>query len=98
MIKLTSPFVALGHRPFQTSAIVRDEMSLLEYDKACKASLEDLCSYFEELLEEIPDADVALSDGVLTVKLGQDKGTYVINRQTPNRQIWLSSPVSGPKR
>ncbi|CAI8038468.1 Frataxin, mitochondrial [Geodia barretti] len=25
-------------------------------------------------------------------------GTYVINKQTPNRQIWLSSPVSGPKR
>ena len=30
--------------------------------------------------------------GVLTVKLGQ-KGTYVINKQTPNRQIWMSSPV-----
>lgn len=26
------------------------------------------------------------------------KGTYVINKQPPNRQIWLSSPVSGPKR
>jgi frataxin len=25
-------------------------------------------------------------------------GTYVINKQPPNRQIWLSSPVSGPKR
>uniref|UniRef100_A0A0K0D7Z5 Nucleotid_trans domain-containing protein n=1 Tax=Angiostrongylus cantonensis TaxID=6313 RepID=A0A0K0D7Z5_ANGCA len=25
-------------------------------------------------------------------------GTYVINKQTPNRQLWLSSPVSGPKR
>ena len=23
---------------------------------------------------------------------------YVINKQTPNTQIWLSSPVSGPKR
>ena len=22
----------------------------------------------------------------------------MINKQTPNRQIWLSSPVSGPKR
>uniref|UniRef100_A0A8B9MKN2 Frataxin, mitochondrial n=1 Tax=Accipiter nisus TaxID=211598 RepID=A0A8B9MKN2_9AVES len=36
--------------------------------------------------------------GVLTVKLGGDMGTYVINKQTPNRQIWLSSPTSGPKR
>lgn len=24
-------------------------------------------------------------------------GTYVINKQPPNKQIWLSSPVSGPK-
>jgi len=35
---------------------------------------------------------------VLTVKFGEPHGTYVINRQTPNKQIWLSSPKSGPKR
>jgi frataxin len=29
---------------------------------------------------------------VLTLRLG-DFGTYVVNKQTPNRQIWLSSPV-----
>ncbi|MCD7448451.1 hypothetical protein HAX54_042249, partial [Datura stramonium] len=28
---------------------------------------------------------------VLTLKLGS-LGTYVINKQTPNRQIWMSSP------
>lgn len=39
-----------------------------------------------------------LQDGVLTVKFGEPYGTYVINRQTPNKQIWLSSPKSGPKR
>jgi frataxin-like iron-binding protein CyaY len=27
------------------------------------------------------------------VHLGADRGTFVINKQTPNRQIWLSSPV-----
>lgn len=27
-----------------------------------------------------------------------EKGTYVINKQPPNKQIWLSSPTSGPKR
>lgn len=36
--------------------------------------------------------------GVLTLKLGPRHGTYVINRQPPNRQLWLSSPTSGPKR
>ena len=25
-------------------------------------------------------------------------GKYVINKQPPNKQIWLSSPISGPKR
>jgi frataxin len=26
------------------------------------------------------------------------RGIYVLNKQPPNKQIWLSSPVSGPKR
>ena len=34
---------------------------------------------------------------MLTVQT-EKHGTYVINKQTPNRQIWLSSPTSGPKR
>lgn len=25
-------------------------------------------------------------------------GTYVLNKQPPNKQIWLSSPITGPKR
>lgn len=37
--------------------------------------------------------DLNYSDGVMTLKL-KDQSTYVINKQTPNRQIWLSSPVS----
>lgn len=35
---------------------------------------------------------------MLTIGLGSEYGTYVINKQTPNKQIWLSSPLSGPKR
>lgn len=34
---------------------------------------------------------------MLTLRLGAS-GTYVVNKQPPNRQIWLSSPLSGPKR
>lgn len=34
----------------------------------------------------------------MTISLGSKYGTYVINKQTPNKQIWLSSPTSGPKR
>jgi frataxin len=35
--------------------------------------------------------------GVLNVEHGKI-GTYIINKQPPNKQIWLSSPISGPKR
>ncbi|EHH28083.1 hypothetical protein EGK_18428, partial [Macaca mulatta] len=38
-----------------------------------------------------------LKSGVLTIKLGGDLGMYLINKQTPNKQIWLFSPSSGPK-
>ncbi|XP_078171607.1 frataxin-like protein [Carex rostrata] len=57
----------------------------------------------QEKLEEYGDSlqldgfDVDYGNQVLTLKLG-DLGTYVVNKQTPNRQIWLSSPVSGPSR
>ncbi|KAK7635866.1 arabinogalactan endo-1,4-beta-galactosidase [Phyllosticta citricarpa] len=35
--------------------------------------------------------------GVLTVDI-PNTGTYVLNKQPPNKQIWLSSPITGPKR
>lgn len=35
--------------------------------------------------------------GVLTLSLAPH-GTYVINKQPPNQQIWISSPLSGPMR
>jgi frataxin len=40
----------------------------------------------------------SIQAGVLSVNFGPDIGTYVINKQPPNKQIWLSSPKSGPKR
>ncbi|XP_017769024.1 PREDICTED: frataxin, mitochondrial [Nicrophorus vespilloides] len=70
------------------------------FEKACEETLESLTDYFEEIVEQsnLNDADVSYSSGVLTVNLGREHGIYVINRQSPNKQIWLSSPVSGPKR
>ncbi|XP_055681105.1 frataxin homolog, mitochondrial [Lutzomyia longipalpis] len=76
-------------------------IDLVTYETVCSDTLEGLCEYFEQLVEGTPhlkSGDVFYSDGVLTVKLGAKYGTYVINRQSPNRQIWLSSPTSGPKR
>lgn len=39
-------------------------------------------------------ADVELQHGILTISLTGGR-QYVINKHAPNRQIWLSSPVSG---
>ena len=40
---------------------------------------------------------MCMQEGVLTIALGS-RGTYVLNKQAPNKQIWSSSPVSGPAR
>jgi frataxin len=48
-----------------------------------------------QLLESIEDTlDADLQGGILSIELA-DGGQYVINKHAPNRQIWLSSPVSG---
>jgi frataxin-like iron-binding protein CyaY len=39
-----------------------------------------------------PHRPMFMQQGVLTLKLGE-LGTYVINKQSPNKQIWMSSPV-----
>ena len=38
--------------------------------------------------------DLDLNDGILTFT--NENGTYVINKQSVAKEIWLSSPVSGP--
>jgi len=40
------------------------------------------------------EIDLDLNDGILT--LITEKGTFVINKQSAAKEIWLSSPVSGP--
>ena len=42
--------------------------------------------------------EINYASGVLNIQLGGGAGTWVLNKQTPNRQIWWSSPMSGPRR
>lgn len=75
------------------------EITLNAYHEASDNKLEELNEKLEATLENKYDqgADVSLNNGVLTVVV-DNQNTYVINKQTPNKQIWLSSPLSGPKR
>ena len=41
---------------------------------------------------------LCVQQGVLSIKLGEGRGTFVVNKQSPNRQLWLASPLSGPFR
>ena len=34
-----------------------------------------------------------VQSGVMTINFGSKHGTYVLNKQPPNKQIWLSSPI-----
>ncbi|KAJ3239939.1 hypothetical protein HDU81_004856 [Chytriomyces hyalinus] len=69
------------------------------FHKAADIRMQSLLDDFDAIGEqcEAPGFDVVYSNGVLTMNTGIS-GTYVINKQPPNRQIWLSSPISGPKR
>ncbi|KAL6561262.1 hypothetical protein OROMI_016863 [Orobanche minor] len=65
-----------------------------EYQRLANSTIHDLLEKLEEYGDsvEIDGYDVDYGNEVLTLKLGS-LGTYVINKQTPNRQIWMSSPV-----
>lgn len=74
-----------------------DDISPSEYNRVANDYLETLSEDIEELAETFPQLDSELAQGVMTLTVAEGK-TYVINKQPPNKQIWLSSPISGPKR
>ncbi|CAN8104156.1 unnamed protein product [Discula destructiva] len=76
-----------------TPAALSDE----QYHALSEEYMDTICSRLEDVSEKNSGVDVEYSAGVLNVSF-PTLGTYVINKQPPNKQIWLSSPKSGPKR
>ncbi|RSH93155.1 Mitochondrial chaperone Frataxin [Saitozyma podzolica] len=70
-----------------------------EYERVSEEDMDILHENLEELCERFgPEQwEVEYSSGVMTFTL-PPHGTYVINKQPPNQQIWMSSPFSGPSR
>ena len=68
-----------------------------DYVALADECLDTILEKADELSDERDDVECELSSGVLTLKIA-GAGTWVINKQVPNRQLWLSSPVSGPCR
>ncbi|KAG9509389.1 Frataxin, mitochondrial, partial [Fragariocoptes setiger] len=90
-------FLSSGHNNKRSDGKQPGAISSNHFHSLANETLEKLSDTFDEILELQPGADVSLSDGVLTVIVKSD-AIYVINKQSPNQQLWFSSPLSGPKR
>lgn len=65
---------------------------------------QDFASFASEVIHNIADDiedqdeecqyDVDLNGNILSIQT--ESGTYVVNTQTAIKEIWLSSPISGP--
>ncbi|KAG6611801.1 Frataxin, mitochondrial precursor [Phytophthora cinnamomi] len=82
---------------FSSDAPAPPHMSEHEFMELADETLHDIQSWLDGIEEMLEESDVMFSQGVLKIDLGEH-GTWVINRQVPNRQIWWSSPISGPRR
>lgn len=60
------------------------------------AAADDLLNRMADTIDDVlgDEVDAELQGGILTLSLERG-GQYVINKHAPNRQIWMSSPVSG---
>ncbi|KAK8134240.1 mitochondrial iron uptake protein [Apiospora sp. TS-2023a] len=92
----TTPRTAKPLSPEELKTAKPDNLSDKMYHELSDEYLELLVAHLEERQDKSDDIDVEYSAGVMNVKTKH--GTYVINKQPPNKQIWLSSPLTGPKR
>ena len=87
---------------FSSASSLDDDAASRESNFSQKANgyLETLGEKLETWADESSEEEVECeySDGVLTISLGAQRGTYVLNKQALNKQIWWSSPISGPHR
>ncbi|RYP62181.1 hypothetical protein DL769_007422 [Monosporascus sp. CRB-8-3] len=93
----TSSRRALPLSPDVLNRVRPAEITDAQYHELSDEYLDNLLHRFETAQDERDDLDVEYSAGVMNINISA-LGTYVINKQPPNKQIWLSSPISGPKR
>mmetsp|Transcript_984 Transcript_984/g.1070 ORF Transcript_984/g.1070 Transcript_984/m.1070 type:complete len:166 (-) Transcript_984:176-673(-) len=90
--------VSKEHRRHAGTAVGSSKLGMKGFsDLTFNTSADAFLEYLETAVETMDaDAleDISLSDGVLTIDT--TKGSFVLNKQAPNVQLWLSSPISGP--
>lgn len=80
-----------------STAITQNTMDEAEFEDLAENYLAQIDNTLDKLTTKLNPEEIGYSYGVLTIDLGK-KGTWVLNKQTPNQQIWWSSPISGPRR
>ncbi|HER26212.1 MAG TPA: iron donor protein CyaY [Rhodospirillales bacterium] len=63
-----------------------------KFDGLANETLAHLLDVIDEKLGDVMEVD--MENEMLTIDL-ENGGQYIINKHAPNRQIWLSSPLSG---
>ena len=72
-------------------------MSEVDFEALADSLMSTLEGTLDRVTPQLNPEEISCAYGVLTMDLGK-RGTWVINKQTPNKQIWWSSPLSGPRR
>ena len=68
-------------------------MKDVDFTKEVERILDDIAQTIEDKDQE-GLIEVDLNSGILTI--GTEAGIFVINKQSAAKEIWLSSPISGP--
>uniref|UniRef100_A0A7S2BQZ4 ferroxidase n=1 Tax=Haptolina brevifila TaxID=156173 RepID=A0A7S2BQZ4_9EUKA len=97
--RLTQTSGSVTLRRAQLCSSFSNSVSLEDYHQYANCTLEAIQEVYDERSDNDPTLamDVEYADGVLNVEVGT-LGTFVLNKQAPNRQLWGSSPISGPLR
>ncbi|ODH45440.1 iron donor protein CyaY [Paracoccidioides brasiliensis] len=92
-VESSNPNIAGGANHVMQPSPLTDE----QYREYSEHYFNLLLSQIEQLQEDGSDVEAEYSAGVINITV-PNSGVYVLNKQPPNKQIWLSSPLSGPKR
>jgi len=76
-----------------SSSTTSGEDDVNAFHAAADETLEAILNAVIALEATRDDVESELASGVLTITLEATRQSWVVNKQTPNRQIWFSSPI-----
>lgn len=90
LLRASRPHLLVGAGPHRLQSSSATP-SALAYHAAADETLETILDAVDDLDQRRDDVECELASGVLTITCWD--GSWVINKQAPNKQIWVSSPL-----